>query len=160
MTCTDVVLSAGKAPWGHRGWRLLGSIGWHLGLVTQEPQMGSLPLGYPFLCVIFGVCLTLGLAQLTRQPVYALRSQPWSLSVLGCVVSVRALRALEPGHCWNTAAIWGSFPSRVRCNHLTISFSWNMPINTAGLNAGEAERSGKLKDNVGTRTERESSGLE
>lgn len=30
-----------------------------------------------------------------------------------------------------------------------------MPINTAGLNAGEAERSGKLKDNVGTRTQRD-----
>lgn len=30
-----------------------------------------------------------------------------------------------------------------------------MPINTAGLNAGETERSGKLKDNVGTRTQRD-----
>lgn len=29
-----------------------------------------------------------------------------------------------------------------------------MPINTSGLNAGEAERSCKLKDNVGRRTER------
>lgn len=28
-----------------------------------------------------------------------------------------------------------------------------MPINTSGLNAGEGERSGKLKDNVGRRTQ-------
>lgn len=29
-----------------------------------------------------------------------------------------------------------------------------MPINTLGLNAEEAQRSGKLKDNVGRRTQR------
>jgi len=29
-----------------------------------------------------------------------------------------------------------------------------LPINTTGLNAGEAERSGRLKDNAGRRTQR------
>lgn len=109
--------------------------------------MGSVPLAMPFCVSFLAFASSSGWLDSTDR-----QSVPWGASPdPGVFWDMCSLSE----HFWNTASIWGSFPSHVRCNHLTIAFRWKKPVNTVGLNACEAERSGKPKDNVGTRTQRD-----